>query len=146
MTGIHYDDLTQIHTALGLLDEDTKMRLRMASHFEFLGMDGEWHSTLCPEWRPNTVYRQAPPVERPIDVDWHALGPGVYCVVRNEDGSVFAYNYDPKHGSAVWYLATKVRHPVNVWPLDGLALLRDPGEGDWRKSKVINPLWGGEKK
>lgn len=70
MTGIHYDDLTQIHTAFGLLDVDTRTRLRACERVEAY-LREKWVYLPNPNWHADFVYRQAPQKRAGI---WQLIG------------------------------------------------------------------------
>ena len=61
---MHFDDLTKITCPLGMLDEDTRKRLRSWEH-EWEGFDGtDWYEAVCPGWYNDVTYRAKPAPKR----------------------------------------------------------------------------------
>ena len=105
MTKLHFDDLTQITCPFGMLDDDTKERLRACNEVEIF--EGCWTNKQGLSWFYSTTYRAKPKPQRLVtwlqwDHDDEALccedrheadlclmryGGYIYKIEREEDGS-----------------------------------------------------------
>ena len=106
MTKLHFDDLTQITCPFGMLDNDTKERLKACEDVESFEGYG-WYDKPYPSFFPYGVYRAKPKPKRVVtwlqwDDTWGVFeaetlgeakkvqrthGGYIYRTERDEDGS-----------------------------------------------------------
>jgi hypothetical protein len=132
-------DLTEITTAYGLLDEETRKALDAALNsgavLQIYTRGGNWRnscarsdSRLC----RGMTYR-AQPVDLTMDVyPWPDLHKNLKWCARDADWNVFGWKAKPHKGKSVWFGEAVCR-------IDGRFAHYIPGTVDWKDSLQQRP-------
>ena len=114
MSGAHFDDLTKINVPFGLLDDDTKARLKAEKgYFQVYDNFVGWKGIYRPTWAWGCVYRIKPmPVEETQvhDMQMATYGHNIIACVSTSgqigsnwiNGKLTINTVDGKPVSATW--------------------------------------------
>jgi hypothetical protein len=94
-----------------------------------------WTIIPTPTWKSFNIYRTVPlPAKTQDVIAWEKLPDWVEWVARNEDGTVWCFQFDPEDRSGVWLSGSKYRR-IDDFP----GIVVQIGTVDWTESKQRRP-------
>jgi len=127
-------DMTNNRVPYGLLTDEEKAALheheKAGGEFKrYAPADlGGWCYSI-PEWCDESIYRTVPLPKTQDVIAWDRLPDWVEWVARNEDGTVWCFQFDPEDRSGVWLSRSKYRR------IDDFPGIVQIGTADCKNSK-----------
>jgi hypothetical protein len=128
-------DMTNNRVPYGLLTDEEKAALHehenAGGEFEYWACNG-WEQ-MKPTWFYNITYRPVPLPKTQDVIAWDRLPDWVEWVVRDSDGGVFGYDFEPKSRDEKWLMMSRYRR------IDDFPGIVQMGTCDWKDSKQRRP-------
>lgn len=131
-------DMTQNRVPYGLLTEEEKAALhehQKAGGAFVVTWCSSWDAVANPDWCLSSVYRTVPLPLTQDEIAWDRLPDWAEWVARNQTGSSWAYEEEPRKLSIMWDMESGSFRRIDDFP--GIILKR--GTCDWKDSKQRRP-------
>ncbi len=131
-------DMTNNRVPYGLLTDEEKAALhdhkKAGGVIELCTSDAlGWGACVIAAWFNDTIYRTVPLPKTQDVIAWEKLPDWVEGVVRDSDGGVFGYDFEPKSRDAKWLMMSRYRR------IDDFPGIVQIGTVDWKDSKQRRP-------